>query len=67
MTGYVSRIPLKIHQTGNSLAVLWLRLSAFTARAWVQSLVGELRSHKPRGQKKKKKEKRRRKNKQTNS
>ena len=28
---------------GNFLEVQWLRLSAFTAGAWVQSLVGELR------------------------
>ena len=32
---------------GNSLAVHWLGLSAFTAGARVQSLVGELRSRKP--------------------
>ena len=31
----------------NSLVVQWLGLSAFTAMAWVQSLVGELRSCKP--------------------
>ena len=31
---------------GNSLAVQWLGLCAFTARAWVQSLVRELRPHK---------------------
>ena len=39
--------------TGNSLVVQWLGLSAFTpvARAW--SLVGELRSHKPRDEAKK--------------
>ena len=30
---------------GNSLVVPWLGLSTFTALAWVQSLVGELRSH----------------------
>ena len=29
---------------GNSLADQWLRLGAFIARIWVQSLVGELRS-----------------------
>ena len=34
---------------GTSLAVQWLGLRAFTAWALVQSLVGELRSHKPRG------------------
>lgn len=33
--------------TGNSLAVQWLELRAFTVGVWVQSL--ELRSHKPRG------------------
>ena len=27
--------------------VQWLGFSAFTAVAWIQSLVGELRSHKP--------------------
>ena len=32
--------------TGNSLVVQWLELSALTATAQVQSLVGELRSHK---------------------
>ena len=37
------------HRMGNSLAVQWLGLGAFTARAQVQSLVGELRSRKPRG------------------
>ena len=31
---------------GNSLAVQWLGLVTFTAGAQVQSLVGELRSHK---------------------
>ena len=30
----------------NSLAVQWLELPIFTAMAWVQSLMGELRSHK---------------------
>ena len=35
-----------MHLWGNSLAVQWLGLSAFTAGAWVQSLVGELRHHK---------------------
>ena len=37
---------------GNSLAVQWLGLCAFTA--WVQSLVGELRSHKRHGVEEKK-------------
>ena len=41
--------------SGNSLAAQWLGLSAFTAVAWVQSLVRELRSHKPRGVARKKK------------
>ena len=35
--------------------VQWLGPSTFTHRAWVQSLVGELRSLKPRGMAKKKK------------
>ena len=30
---------------GSSLVVWWLRLGTFTAVAWVQSLVWELRSH----------------------
>ena len=34
---------------GSSLAVQWLWLSSFTTVAWVQSLVRELRSHKPKG------------------
>ena len=38
----------------SSLVALWLGFQAFTAMAWVQSLVGELRSRKPLGQKKKK-------------
>ena len=41
---------------GNFLVVQWLGLSVFTAVAHVQSLVGELESHKPFSQKKKKKE-----------
>ena len=40
---------------GNSPAVQGPGSNAFTARAWVQSLVGELRSHKPHGVIKKKK------------
>ena len=39
----------------NSLVVQWLRLSTFTMRARVQSLVGELRSHKTCSMAKKKK------------
>ena len=42
---------------GNSPVIQWLGLHAFTARAWVQSLVGELRSHKPFSVGKKKKKK----------
>ena len=42
----------------SSLVVQWLGLSAFTAVAWVQALVRELRSHKlPSMAKKKKKKK----------
>lgn len=33
----------------NSLMVQWLGLRAFIAMAWIQSLVGELRSCKPHG------------------
>ena len=40
---------LKMKVIGNSLAVQWLGLNAFTATARVQSLVGELRSRNPRG------------------
>ena len=40
---------------GKSLVVQWLGLGIFTAMAWVQSLVGELRSHEPHGMEKKKK------------
>ena len=36
----------KSQRGGNSLGVQWLGLHAFTARGRVQSLVGELRSHK---------------------
>ena len=39
----------KRRNSGNSLAVQWLGLGAFIAGAQVQSLVGELRSHKLRG------------------
>ena len=38
---------IKKLEDGNSLAVQWLELGAFTARAQVQSLVRELRSCKP--------------------
>ena len=40
---------LKLFVPGSSLVVQWLRLRAFTAVAWIQSLVGKLRSHKPHG------------------
>ena len=38
---------LKNIDKGSFLVVQWLGLQAFTARVWVQSLVGELRSHEP--------------------
>ena len=44
----------KSQSMGNSLAVQWLGLGAFTAGAQVQSLLGELRSCKPRSAAKKK-------------
>ena len=50
---YWEEIHLETDESGNSLAAQWLGLCAFTA--WVQSMVGEPRSYKPRGQKKKKK------------
>ena len=50
----LATIKSKHLQTGNSLVVQWLGLCAFTARAQVQSLVRELRSHKPLGAAKKK-------------
>ena len=52
----VQQVPSKKDkESGNSLVVQWSGFSAFTARAWVQSLVGELRSHKPHGMAEKKK------------
>ena len=42
---------------GNSLMVQQLKLCTFSADGWVQSLVEELRSHKPTGKAKKKREK----------
>ena len=39
----------KSNSKGSSLVVQWLGLNAFTAVAWVQSLIGELKSCKPRG------------------
>ena len=38
----------KWRRFGTSLAIQWLGHRAFTDGAWVQSLVRELRSHKPR-------------------
>ena len=43
---YLGEARFKMGMSGNSLVVQWLGLHAFTARAWVQSLVRELRSHK---------------------
>ena len=43
---------------GNSLAIQWLELGTFTAVAWLQYLVRELRSCKPRIVAKKKKKER---------
>ena len=42
---------------GNSLAVQWLGLGTFTARAQVRSLFRELRSRKPSGAAKEKRKK----------
>ena len=42
---------LREELTGTSLAVQWLRLCLPGHRVWVQSLVRELRSHMPLGQK----------------
>ena len=36
----------KWSEWGNSLVALWLALGAFTAVAWIQSLVRELRTYK---------------------
>ena len=46
---------MKFNSTGDSLVVQWLGLGAFTAGAWVQSLVREQRSCKPHNVAKKKK------------
>ena len=48
-------INLKKKKLSNTLAAQWLELDAFTAGAWVQSLVGKRRFHKPCGMAKKKK------------
>ena len=46
----VQQVPgTKDKEPGNSLVVQGSELSAVTARAWVQPLVGELRSHKLHG------------------
>ena len=36
---------LNLRHLGNFLVVHWLELGASTAGSWVQSLIGELRSH----------------------
>ena len=46
----------KIYICRDSLVVQWLGLGAFTAVAWLQSLVGELRSLTPCSVAKKKKD-----------
>ena len=52
----VQQVPgTKDKEPGNSLVVQGSELSAVTARAWVQPLVGELRSHKLHGMAGKKK------------
>ena len=52
----VQQVPgKKDKESGNSLVAQWSGFSAFTARDWVQSLVGELKSHKPHGLAEKKK------------
>ena len=46
-TSWITREAKSINiGTGNSLAIQWLGLGPFTAEAWVQSLVRELRSYK---------------------
>ena len=44
-------VDLKILRLGIPLVVQWLRLYLLMQRVWVTSLVRELRSHMPRGQK----------------
>ena len=48
-------IAIKVTASGNSLVVQWLGLGAFNAVTQVGSLVGELRSRKPRCAARKKK------------
>lgn len=50
MIGLPWKLYLKLHSARVFLDVQWLGLTAFTAGAWVQSLAGELRSHKLYGQ-----------------
>ena len=45
----VTKVNLNLSRLGKSLAVQWLGLGAFTARALIRSLVGEVRSHKLHG------------------
>ena len=52
------------NRVGNSLMAQWLEFSVLTARAWVQSLVGELRSHKLSSKVKKKKKRKKERNKE---
>ena len=52
------------NRVGNSLMAQWLEFSVLTARAWVQSLVGELRSHKQSSKVKKKKKRKKERNKE---
>ena len=47
--GCLLPLSIKRQYRGNALVVQWLALGAFTVVAQVQSLVGELRSHKPCG------------------
>ena len=51
------RYKIKEKKFGNSLVVQWLGLGGFTPGAWLWSLVGELRYHKPHDAAKKKKKK----------
>ena len=65
---WIFSVVYKVNHLGNSLAVQWLGLNAFTAGAWVQSLVGELRSPQAtRGKKKKRKDRKKKKRKHTHT
>ena len=46
---HLNKVVIKIKEQGNSLAVQWLGLGVFIARAQVRSLAGELTSYKPLG------------------